>query len=102
MRRQNAGLTANAFDAVRLQAKHAYHPPPIQRRNRDVCTCIARVNKQLKQHNTCLEQVSMVNFETGKVRQSLQITTAKIERKRGKPKVVLPTFCPFCGKRSAP
>jgi hypothetical protein len=67
-----------------------------------MCNCIKKMNEHLKKYNTILEEVSMVNFTTGKVRQSLQITTAKLERKSGKKKVVLPTFCPFCGIRSAP
>lgn len=64
-----------------------------------MCECIERVNKGLAEHNTCLSQVTMVNFKTGGARQSLTIGTEKIESKRGKPKTVLPSFCPFCGER---
>jgi hypothetical protein len=60
------------------------------------------MNKALEQYNTVLSEVSMLNMRTGKCRQSLIIASQKRERKRGKAKVVLPTFCPFCGKRTTP
>lgn len=63
-----------------------------------MCDCIERVNKSLAEHNTCLSEVSMVNFQTGGVRQSLTIGTSKLERKKGKAKIVLPSYCPFCGE----
>ena len=67
-----------------------------------MCKCVQIINKELKQHNTVLSEVSMLNFKTGKCRQSLQIVTQKIARARGKARVVLPTYCPFCGNRTAP
>lgn len=64
-----------------------------------MCNCIARVNKHLAEHNTALQQVSMLNFKSGRCRQSLVIATQKLRRTdKGKPKIALPTFCPFCGK----
>lgn len=67
-----------------------------------MCDCVERLNEGLKQYNTVLDEVSMLNMETGACRQSLQITTQKLERKKGKPKIVLPTYCPFCGIRCVP
>lgn len=64
-----------------------------------MCDCIKRVNAKLAEHNTCLAEVSMVNMKTGKCRQSIQVSTMKLSRlKKGKPKVMLPTYCPFCGR----
>jgi hypothetical protein len=67
-----------------------------------MCSCVKKLNKLLKAHNTVLGEVSMLSMKTGKCRQSLQIVSQRIQRGGPKPKVVLPTFCPFCGKRSAP
>lgn len=69
-----------------------------------MCTCVKTVNKELAKHNTVLSEVSMLNMATGKCRQSLQIVTQRIVNFRDgkKAKAVLPTFCPFCGKRAAP
>lgn len=67
-----------------------------------MCDCITRLNEHLKPHNTRLTEVSMFNMKTGTCRQSLTIGSQKIGRSRAKAKVVLPTFCPFCGERVAP
>lgn len=67
-----------------------------------MCNCIKAVNKKLAESNTVLDEISLVNLETGKVRQSLHVATKKLERKRGKAKMICVTFCPFCGKRTKP
>jgi hypothetical protein len=67
-----------------------------------MCKCVERVNKQLAEHNTRLDELSMMNMTTGKCRQSIHVATCKIERRKGKAKKMLVTFCPFCGKRYAP
>lgn len=67
-----------------------------------MCNCIELVNKELAKNNTILDEISLWNFKTGKVRQSLHVATKKLARKRGKAKIVCVTFCPFCGKRAKP
>lgn len=66
------------------------------------CDCITRVNKHLAAHNTRLDEISLINMETGAARQTLHVATTKVERKPGKAKVMCVTFCPFCGQRTAP
>lgn len=55
----------------------------------------------LAKSNTVLDQVSLLNFKTGTVRESIKIATARRDRMqpRTKVKTVLPSFCPFCGVR---
>lgn len=69
-----------------------------------MCKCVERINANLKPFNTVLSEVSMLNMKTGNCRQSLQIVSQKIDtaRRAMKAKTVLPTFCPFCGKRCTP
>ena len=45
-----------------------------------MCKCVERMNKKLADHNTHIPQVTMVNMETGKARQSLTIVTQKHSR----------------------
>lgn len=67
-----------------------------------MCNCTDKVNKSLEPYNTILDEVSMLNMSTGVCRQSLHLVTGKRERKKGKARVVLVNFCPFCGDRYAP
>lgn len=65
-----------------------------------MCDCTKTMNKLLAEHNTTLTEHSMINITTGKMRQSIAICTEKLNRKdRQKAKVVLPSFCPFCGEK---
>lgn len=68
-----------------------------------MCDCVALVNAHLAPSNTVLDECSMVNFKTGKVRQSLQIKTCKLSRtnKRTRVRTMIPSFCPFCGVKIA-
>lgn len=68
-----------------------------------MCNCVAEVNEMLKKENTFLEKVSLFNMKTGTCRESIHLVTGKLDRKKkGKAKVMLVTFCPFCGQRYAP
>ncbi len=67
------------------------------------CKCINGLNKKLAAHNTALDQISLIDLKTGKVREAIHVATRKVDTKqRGKAKLLLTTYCPFCGKRSAP
>lgn len=68
-----------------------------------MCDCVDDVNKMLEKENTFLEKVSLLNMKTGTCRESIHLVTGKLDRKKkGKAKVMLVTFCPFCGQRYAP
>lgn len=57
-----------------------------------MCGCIERVNGFLKEHNTKLE-LPMIGP------QQLFVTTIKIDdKKRGKPRAMFASCCPFCGE----
>lgn len=68
------------------------------------CDCVSMVNSQLEPRNTRLVTsllVSHPTFTTAALGVSAVIATERIENFRdGKRAVVLlPTFCPFCGKK---
>jgi hypothetical protein len=68
-----------------------------------MCNCVAEVQKMLEKENTRLTHVSLFNIKTGKCRESIHVSTEKIDtKKKGKAKYMLVTFCPFCGERYAP
>jgi hypothetical protein len=69
-----------------------------------MCKCVAKVNKLLAASNTRLDQCSLINMETGQVRESLKIATCRADprNKRTKVKTLCPSFCPFCGERVKP
>ncbi|HVJ31596.1 MAG TPA: hypothetical protein VND94_00650 [Terriglobia bacterium] len=65
-----------------------------------MCECKDAVNKHLSSKNARLAEISMMNMETGKVRQSIVIKTECVDRSaRRWTKAVAPTFCPFCGEK---
>lgn len=58
-----------------------------------MCKCIATVNKKLAEHNTQIE-VPIIGPNRPFV------ATVKINyMKRGRPKMMFATYCPFCGKK---
>jgi hypothetical protein len=67
-----------------------------------MCGCIEKVNEQLKPDGLYLETISMLNFATGKARETTFCNTQRLQRGKGKKKKVVPTFCPFCGDRLKP
>lgn len=59
------------------------------------CTCIADVNKDLAEHNG---QIVCTMFGTSKA----IVSTYKLdEKRRGKPPIMVASYCPFCGERYA-
>jgi hypothetical protein len=70
------------------------------------CDCIAQVNAELESRNTRLVTSILLRAPGAMKRQaSLDLTaviaTERIENRRDgkRATVVLPTFCPFCGKK---
>jgi hypothetical protein len=61
--------------------------------------CIRQINTALAAHNTQLNLIfQVVGPQAGKP--FIQIATIKVgDKKRGKPKMVVATFCPFCGEK---
>ncbi len=67
-----------------------------------MCECIAKVNTQLAEHNTVLEQAIVVSVAHPGMRSSLLIQTARLHtgtpaERRSRVQKVMPSFCPFCG-----
>jgi hypothetical protein len=66
------------------------------------CKCFEKVNTQFAEHNTMLDMRMCLNREDGRMtlEPQLAIATSRIKNLRdGKQaKVVVATFCPFCGK----
>jgi hypothetical protein len=63
-----------------------------------MCDCMTNVNKSLKEHNTKLA----TSFVLTKERRGMDclplLQVEKLDsRLRGRPMLVIPTFCPFCG-----
>lgn len=64
------------------------------------CDCMTTLDKKLADagHNTKIART--FPFYGDSVGMTCTITTQLIEKKRGaKPMSVLPTYCPFCGKK---
>ena len=64
------------------------------------CECLARINKELISDgiNTNLS-VNFIMRKGGFVTRPV-LQTELVEKKRGaKPMTVVPTYCPFCGKK---
>lgn len=65
-----------------------------------MCSCVSKVDKVLAKYNTALTKTSLINMKTGRVRESILIATHRRDgrERRSKVKLMLPSFCPFCGK----
>jgi hypothetical protein len=68
-----------------------------------MCDCIEKTNKLLEKYNTRIYVPMLIDFATGKTHSSrtILITTEKINpnRRSGRAKSLLATYCPFCGKK---
>jgi len=63
-----------------------------------MCDCIAKANDHLAQFNTKIE----VPIWTRSGRLTPFVQTVKVDdRKRGKPKLMFASHCPFCGEKYA-
>jgi hypothetical protein len=66
-----------------------------------MCNCIEAMDKHLAKVNTRIGMALMVNVMTGRKAEMQArpiVVTVKVdEKKRGRPKTALASFCPFCG-----
>ena len=71
-----------------------------KKRKPRTCKCIDRLNADLAEFNTELDLVHSINFTNGSSRDWIQLATRKIDsKKRGKPKAVVASYCPSCGRK---
>lgn len=64
------------------------------------CDCIKKVDELLKPHNTVLSTTYVFGTDEVSGGEFVTIKTEIIAPKRGeRPKVMFPTYCPFCGTR---
>lgn len=67
------------------------------------CNCIKKVNNELRLSgtNTQLDIPLLLDYEARVIASSVcQISARKIDdRKREPAKIILATYCPFCGKK---
>lgn len=61
------------------------------------CNCIEEVNKKLAERGDELD----LSFDLMAGKSFLVLKTVRLKGKRGKPLLMLPSFCPFCGKKYA-
>jgi len=62
--------------------------------------CVSQINELLKPHNTMLDLSMSLDFDSKPVKTTVStiVATTKIDKtKRKPPKMVVATFCPFCG-----
>lgn len=63
-----------------------------------MCNCIDKVNKLLAKKNTKLDFI----FTLGKISKYPKISTIKVDGKiKSGPVTMIPSYCPFCGKKYA-
>lgn len=64
-----------------------------------MCDCMKQINDELAQYNTRLDPVMALRDGTLHMA-GVRIETVKIDsKKRGRPKRLVASYCPFCGKK---
>jgi hypothetical protein len=63
-----------------------------------MCDCMEKANEALAPHNTRIERI--YSLSGNRVGMPWPISTAQIEKGRGKPKAMglVASFCPLCGE----
>lgn len=66
------------------------------------CSCVKKVNKELQKEGLQLTSSIVIDFESGKVDElcpMIQTEWADQVRRAKKPRVMVCSYCPFCGKK---
>ena len=65
------------------------------------CDCITEMDAKLREHNTQIQtQLTFARYDVSNAIYTPYIGTEKIDRKvRKAPFLVVPSYCPFCGKK---
>lgn len=79
----------------------AKSPKAAARRSQSkACDCVTQVNEQLAEHNTQIAVAITLKTSPNQIGSLPLVATTKLEdHKRGRPKTVVCSYCPFCGKK---
>ncbi len=74
--------------------------PAAKKRATRGCACANLVDNKLRDFNTRLKRQFCLNTSESTIDAAVVIETEKVDgKKRMQKKTVLPTYCPFCGKK---